>query len=98
MREAAKAPAAAVYTPLARRLHWWTVLLLAVQIPMGLYMTYRGGVLKLSDAVTDRLYSSHKLLGLLIFLLVAARLGYRLTHATPADEPTLLWWQKGAAH
>jgi len=31
-------------------------------------------------------------------LLVLARLIYRLSHGAPPDEPTLTWWQKGAAH
>jgi cytochrome b561 len=88
----------ATYSPLARRLHWWTVVLVGVQIPMGLYMTYRGGVLKVFDVVTDTLYDSHKLLGLLILLVVIVRLVYRLSHGAPADEPTLARWQKGAAH
>jgi cytochrome b561 len=93
-----QAPQDATYSPLARRFHWWTVLFVAVQIPMGLYMTYRGGVLNVFDVVTNTLYDSHKLLGLVIFLLVIARLGYRLVHGAPPDEPTLKWWQKSASH
>jgi cytochrome b561 len=31
-------------------------------------------------------------------LLILARLIYRLSHGAPPDEPTLEWWQKGAAH
>ena len=34
----------------------------------------------------------------MILLLVLARLIYRLSHGAPPDEPTLTWWQKGAAH
>jgi cytochrome b561 len=92
------APKDATYSPLARRFHWWTLVLVATQIPMGLYMTYRGNVLKAFDVVTNTLYDSHKLLGLIIFFLVIARLGYRLAHGAPKDEPSLKWWQRAASH
>jgi cytochrome b561 len=86
------------YSPAARRFHWWTVALVATQVPLGLYMAYRGNTLNVWDDLTNGLYSTHKLLGLTIFILVAARLIYRLTHGAPPDEPTLTWWQKAASH
>lgn len=86
------------YSVAARRFHWWTVAFLAMQIPIGVAMVYRGNALNLWDALTNFLYSSHKLIGLTILCLVAARLAYRLTHGAPADEPTLEPWQKGLAH
>ena len=88
----------ATYSTAARRFHWWTVAFVAVQIPVGLYMAYRGNTLKLWDGLTNALYSSHKLLGITILVLVLARLIYRLSHGAPPDEPTITWWQKGAAH
>ena len=89
---------AVTYSTTARRFHWWTVAFLAVQIPVGLYMAYRGNTLNVWDGLTNALYSSHKLLGMAILVLVLARLIYRLSHGAPPDEPTLTWWQKGAAH
>ena len=86
------------YSRTARRFHWWTVAFLAVQIPVGLYMAYRGNTLNVWDGLTNALYSSHKLLGITILVLVLARLIYRFSHGAPPDEPTLTWWQKGAAH
>jgi len=86
------------YSTAARRFHWWTVLLVAVQAPLGLIMAYRGNKLDIWDGLTNTLYSSHKTLGILIFLLVLARLVYRLVHGAPPDEPTLEWWQKAASH
>ena len=83
-----------VYKPMARMFHWLTVGLIAVQIPIGLYMTYRGGDLNIWDATTNNLYSSHKLIGVIILLLVLARLSYRLTQGAPSHEPTLEPWQK----
>ena len=61
-------------------------------------MTYRGRTLNLVDGLTNALYSSHKLLGIVILVLVVARLTYRLTHGAPPDEPTLEHWQNGASH
>jgi cytochrome b561 len=85
------------YSKGARHFHWWTVALLAVQVPLGLYMVYRGATTNF-DALTGGLYDLHKTLGLVILALVAARLVYRLAHGAPADEPTLEWWQKAASH
>jgi cytochrome b561 len=87
-----------IYTPTARRFHWWTVALILVQVPLGLYMAYRGNVQGIFDDLTNNLYSSHKLIGIIILLVVLARLAYRLTHGAPADEPTLEAWHKGASH
>lgn len=87
-----------IYSPPARRFHWWTVALILVQVPLGLYMAYRGNVLGIFDDLTNNLYGSHKLIGIIIFLVVLARLAYRLMHGAPADEPTLEWWHKAASH
>jgi cytochrome b561 len=88
----------AIYSTAARRFHWWTVALVAVQIPIGFYMAYRGNTLNIWDGVTNNLYSTHKLLGIVIFILVLARLMYRLAHGAPPDEPTIEPWQKAASH
>ena len=88
----------ATYSTAARHFHWWTVALIAIQVPMGLYMAHRGNVLNIWDGLTNTLYSSHKTLGLVILALVIARLVYRLVHGAPADEPTITWWQKAASH
>ena len=82
------------YTCRARHFHWWTVGFVSVLVPVGLYMNYRGNVLGIFDGLTNTLYSTHKLLGFTLLLIVVARLGYRLLHGAPADEPTLEPWQK----
>jgi cytochrome b561 len=89
---------APTYTTVARRFHWWTVGLLAFQIPVGLYMAYRGGELKIWDATTNTLYSSHKLVGLIILALTLSRLAYRLGQGAPPDERTIEPWQRIASH
>jgi len=87
-----------IYSAAARRFHWWTVALIIAQVPIGLYMAYRGNVLNIWDALTNSLYSTHKFVGLVILLLVIVRLGYRLSHGAPSDEPTIEPWQKAASH
>ena len=65
----------ATYSTAARHFHWWTVALLAIQVPVGLYMVYRRQrAQNIWDGLTNTLYSSHKTLGLVILALVIARL------------------------
>ena len=97
MAGSASSGSEATYSTGARHFHWWTVALIAIQVPLGVYMVYRGNVTNF-DALTNTLYSWHKTLGMVILLLVIARLTYRFSHGAPADEPTLEWWQKAASH
>jgi cytochrome b561 len=95
IRGISKAPA--TYAVAARRLHWWTVAALTLQIPMGLVMVRYG---KATDFArpTGELYDSHKLLGLAILLLAASRFVYRLARGAPASDPSLSSWQRGLSH
>ena len=86
------------YDSVARGLHWWTVAFLAVLFPVGIGMVIRGKWLDIWDTTTNNLYSTHKLLGFTLFLLVLARLAYRLARGAPRDEPTLDPWHKRAGH
>ena len=102
------------YTPAARKFHWWVALLVLIQIPLGLYMVYRGdemaGVNDKGEPVkgvwngindnglTDNLFSSHKLLGITIFLIVLFRLFYRLTRGVPPSDPSVPPALTGAGH
>lgn len=86
-----------LYSRTARNFHWAIVALILVQAPVGAYMAYRGNTLKIWDAVTGGLYTSHKLLGVTILAVVVCRLAYRLTHGIPAAEPTLTAWQRVAS-
>jgi cytochrome b561 len=85
------------YSVTARRLHWWVVLLLTTQVPLGFLMVRLGAATNFAEP-TGKLYDSHKLIGLTILALVLARLAYRLAHGAPPDEPTLEPWQKAASH
>jgi cytochrome b561 len=91
-------PGVEIYSPTARRFHWWTVALVFVMIPLGVYMSYRGNTLNVWDGTTNALYSLHKTIGFVILWLMLARLAYRLRHGAPPDEPSLAWWQKAASH
>jgi cytochrome b561 len=87
----------ATYSTAARRFHWWTFTLLAVQIPVGLIMVRYGNATNFAEP-TGKLYDGHKVLGLVILLLVIARLVYRVAHGAPAEEPTLKPWEKLVSH
>ena len=86
------------YTPAARRFHWWTVGLLAIQVPLGIGMVMRGSGFGIWDGLTNGSYSAHKLLGVVLFFVVAARLAFRLRNGAPAPEPTTEAWQRRAGH
>ncbi len=86
------------YSPMARALHWITVGFVAVMIPLGFGMAYRGNTLNVWDATTNNLYSTHKMLGFILLWVVIARLVYRLKNGAPRDEPTLEPWQKMLSH
>jgi cytochrome b561 len=83
-----------IYSRTARVLHWTTVVLILIQIPVGLYMVYRGSALNLWDNVTNALYSGHKLVGIVILLVVVSRLVYRLRRGAPPPEPTIETWHR----
>jgi cytochrome b561 len=86
-----------VYSGGARHFHWLTAGFVFILIPVGLYMTSRGEATNF-DALTNTLYSSHKLGGFILLWIVVARLAYRFMNGAPADEPTLEPWQKTIAH
>lgn len=97
------------YTPTARGLHWLVALLVFIQLPLGFYMAYRGNEMEtvnekgetvkgVWDALTNTLYSSHKVIGLTVLLLVLLRLVYRLTRGAPAPDPSVPKGLIGASH
>jgi cytochrome b561 len=93
----ASADSTAAYARGARRFHWITAAFVFILVPVGLYMTYRGETTNF-DALTNTLYSNHKLGGFILLWIVVARLAYRFTRGAPPDEPTLEPWQKAVSH
>jgi len=85
------------YSRAARRLHWWTVAGLSVQIPIGLFMVRYGAATNFAPP-TGTFYDGHKLLGRVLMALATVRLIYRFTHGAPAPEPSLSPWQVRVSH
>lgn len=81
------------YTPTAIALHWIVALLILGNLAFGLYMVE----LPLSPAKL-KYYSWHKWSGVTIFLLVAARLLWRLRHAPPPLPAGMPDWERRAAN
>ncbi|NNU79448.1 cytochrome b [Halovulum dunhuangense] len=67
------------YTRTARVLHWAVAVLVIATLPVGGYMLTEG----LARPTQDALFIFHKNVGVLILLLMLARLGWRLTHPAP---------------
>ena len=63
----------------ARLFHWLVVLLLLVQIPAGIAMIAPA----LEQGSIDRLFILHKGLGVVLLVVVVARVLWRLTHPAP---------------
>jgi cytochrome b561 len=68
------------YPVLSRLFHWTMALMLLVQIPVGMAMTSEG-----FTGASDALYITHKGLGVLILVVLAARLLWRV--AGPGSPP-----------
>jgi cytochrome b561 len=90
-------PGSAVYSTAARKFHWVTTAFVFILIPIGVYMKDRGETTNF-DALTNTLYSNHKLGGFILLWLVVARLAYRLIKGAPADAPSLNGMQRAIAH
>ena len=82
------------YSGTARFFHWLTFLTMLVLVPTGLLMVYRGKDLNIWDGLTNNLYSTHKLVGVVILAVVAARLVNRLVRGAPPPEPSLTALQR----
>ena len=74
------------YSPLQRMLHWITALVVIIMIPVGLYMVNRGKWSNF-DALTNTLYSWHKLIGFCLLWLIVVRIIVRLMRGAPPPVP-----------
>ena len=80
------------YSTPAIVLHWLMALLIFAAFPLGLYMVD----LPLSPDKL-KLYSYHKWIGVTVFLLIAVRLAWRLTHTPPPLPESIVAWQRRAS-
>jgi cytochrome b561 len=76
--------------------HWVIALMILIMIPVGIIMSERAeaGVF---DALTNRLYSAHKLGGFIILWLVALRIVLKRRLGTPAPATTLTQFERIAS-
>lgn len=81
------------YPTVSRWLHWLTAIVVIATIPVGVIMTTEG----LSREVQNTLYIFHKNVGVIILLLVAARLVTRAVTVSHPLPTTLPDWQRRAA-
>jgi cytochrome b561 len=80
------------YSAPAVLLHWLVALLIFAAFALGVYMHE----LPLSPTKLA-LYSYHKWIGITVLLLVAIRLGWRLTHTPPPLPDSVAAWQRRAS-
>ncbi len=76
------------YSPVAKTFHWAVAVLVMGIIPAGIIMTNLS-----SGPFQNNLYDLHRSFGTLILGLMAARIGYRLMHGSPAPEASLKRWE-----
>ncbi len=69
----------APYKPIARFLHWSTAVLVFLTIPAAVVMLIPG----IERSLQDPLFMFHKNIGVVILILVAVRLAYRLINPPP---------------
>jgi cytochrome b561 len=80
------------YTATAIALHWLIFVLIGCGFALAVYMVE----LPLSPQKL-RYFSWHKWIGVTVFALALARIGWRLTHRPPPWDPPLPCWQRRAA-
>jgi cytochrome b561 len=69
------------YSPVARVLHWLTVLLVVVMFVLGIAMVYL--VPDSAEALSHRLYNTHESLGVVVLLVMLLRLVRSWRHPPP---------------
>lgn len=80
------------YSGLHKWLHWLVALSVLTTVPVAFAM---GGATP--GPMQDNLYNFHKSLGVLILVLMIARLASRVVYGAPAPEPTLSRLQRAAS-
>ena len=81
------------YSATTRFLHWLTAVLIIATIPIGHYMQTEG----LARPTQDLLFILHKNGGVILFVLVVARILWRLATPSPALPASIPGWQVRAA-
>jgi cytochrome b561 len=82
------------YSAPQRVLHWLSALVVLTTIPAGIIMIQQG----LSRSISDALFLYHKNVGVIILMLVAARIVYRFVRPAPPLPDTVPSWQRVLSH
>lgn len=82
------------YRAPARLFHWGMAVLILATIPVGVVMVQEG----LPRPLQNSLFIFHKNVGVLLLLLVLARLAYRLWRPPAPLPPSVTGMQRAAAH
>jgi cytochrome b561 len=77
------------YDAMISSLHWIIALLMIAQVVLGLWATGLGR----EDPLRGSLYNLHYSFGFLVFVLAAARLAWRATHAGPPMSARFKRWE-----
>jgi len=80
------------YPASSKWLHWLVAISVIVTIPVGLVMARLG-----PGPLQDALYNFHKSLGVVIFVLMIARLVNRFAVGAPAPFPGLARWERAVS-
>jgi cytochrome b561 len=84
------------YAPVQKWLHWTVAILVISMIPIGKIMSWRAEANNF-DALTNQLYSGHKLFGFIVLWLMAARIAFKLGKGAPAPVATLTPFERKAS-
>ena len=80
------------YGVVSRMFHWVTVLMVFTMIPVGIIMTQ-----ELPRSIQNPLFILHKGLGVIVLVVVLARLAWRIAVPPPPPPPGLSEFQRRAA-
>ncbi len=84
------------YAPAQKWLHWAVAFFVAGLAPVGFIMARRAEANNF-DALTNQLYSGHKLIGFIVLWLMAARIAFKLGKGTPPPVATLTPFERKAS-
>jgi cytochrome b561 len=86
----------AQYAPVQKWLHWIIAFLVLMMIPVGKIMSWRAEAGNF-DALTNQLYSGHKMFGFVVLWLMAARIAFKLGKGAPPPVATLTPMERRAS-
>ncbi len=80
------------YPASSKWLHWLVAAAVLTAVPIGLVLPFTQ-----PGPVQDALFNAHKAFGVLILILMIARIANRFIVGAPAPEPTIQRWQRAVS-